>query len=499
MVEIIKERINYIFIVTITFVFGFIGHGYIYLNGIFSHDASRIFQNDFSFQISLGRFLQPIYLWFRGYISAPFLIGIISLSFLSLAICVIVKIFNIKKASSIILLCAILSINATISLGNASYMPWSDIYMLSFFLSTVAVYSYINVKKYGFIITILCIVIVCGLYQPYFASIVALFIIYEIICIMNNENNKKIISDGIKEIATLLIGLLVYYLVLNIVLKITGVSLSDGSNSINGVGTFRDISLIQLIINTYKYFAHSFIRPITYHHNFCGLINIMIFILIISRVIFIVKNRKLSISNSVLLFVSLMILPLGFNIIYFISKGSVHELVTYSFYLVYLFAIILIDDLDKHSVTKKIQIFLLFLLVLNNIIYSNQLYLKKDLEFKSTLSVMTRVIDRIEQTEGYEVGVTPIAIVGELNSSALSVKRFGFSEIVGIGVDDFGSYSTTYDLTYYWYFSEILGYPVTLLSGYEFKNLSEVVEMDVFPSSNSVKMVNGVVVVKLSY
>ena len=102
----------------------------------------------------------------------------------------------------------------------------------------------------------------------------------------------------------------------------------------------------------------------------------------------------------------------------------------------YLFAIILIDDLDKHSVTKKIQIFLLFLLLLNNIIYSNQLYLKKDLEFKSTLSVMTRVIDRIEQTEGYEVGVTPIAIVGDLNSSALSVKRFGFSEIVGIGVDN---------------------------------------------------------------
>lgn len=40
-------------------------------------------------------------------------------------------------------------------------------------------------------------------------------------------------------------------------------------------------------------------------------------------------------------------------------------------------------------------------------IYANQMYLKKDLEYDATLSVMTRVVDRIEQVEGYIPGETP--------------------------------------------------------------------------------------------
>ena len=39
------------------------------------------------------------------------------------------------------------------------------------------------------------------------------------------------------------------------------------------------------------------------------------------------------------------------------------------------------------------------LLLLDRTIYANRLYLKKDLEYDATQSVMTRVLDRVEQLQ----------------------------------------------------------------------------------------------------
>ena len=56
----INKYKNEVIIFVSTFIFGFIAHGYIYLNGVFSHDATRVFQNDFAYQISLGRFFTTV-------------------------------------------------------------------------------------------------------------------------------------------------------------------------------------------------------------------------------------------------------------------------------------------------------------------------------------------------------------------------------------------------------------------------------------------------------
>ena len=63
---------------------------------------------------------------------------------------------------------------------------------------------------------------------------------------------------------------------------------------------------------------------------------------------------------------------------------------------------------------------LLALILFDKTVFANQLYLKKELEIDSTLSVMTRVLDRLEQTEGYAVGETPVAMAGYVNASAIN-------------------------------------------------------------------------------
>ena len=60
---------------------------------------------------------------------------------------------------------------------------------------------------------------------------------------------------------------------------------------------------------------------------------------------------------------------------------------------------------------------LFFLLSASNIIYANQIYLKKELEYQSTLSVMTGLTERLESTPGYIPGETSVSFLGSLAES----------------------------------------------------------------------------------
>ena len=73
---------------------------------------------------------------------------------------------------------------------------------------------------------------------------------------------------------------------------------------------------------------------------------------------------------------------------------------------------------------------------------------------------MTRVIDRMEQVKGYDPGYTPVAIIGNLSDSRLSMERPGFEHLSMYGSN---SYAVTYTETNTWYLWQVLGYPVNLV------------------------------------
>ena len=141
---------------------------------------------------------------------------------------------------------------------------------------------------------------------------------------------------------------------------------------------------------------------------------------------------------------------------------------------------------------------LLALIFFDKTVFANQLYLKKELEIDSTLSVMTRVLDRLEQTEGYVVGETPVAFAGSLDASQLNqdkpafayTKRFNGSE---------ENYAITFSDTFWMYLRDVLGYPIVQAEEAEHIARQEAVAaMPSFPEKGSVALVDGVAVVKLS-
>lgn len=111
---------------------------------------------------------------------------------------------------------------------------------------------------------------------------------------------------------------------------------------------------------------------------------------------------------------------------------------------------------------------------------------------------MNRITARMEETEGYVLGETPVAIIGSLSESDMMVSREGFE---GFGTGTYENSSLTYYKTYEKYFDFVAGYPVNLLEEEEALKLAEkdeVQSMPCFPDMGACKMIDGTMVIKLS-
>ena len=509
----VKNDKNFFVVMVSTFLFGLIAHGYCYFNLLYTHDSVILYQGDTAWQISLGRFLQPVYLQIRGGFYTPCLVGALSLLFIALSAYLILKLLDIENKFLVCLVCGVLTVNATVILLNATFLPWLDIDMASLLSAVLGVYC---VRKYrkGFIIAPFFFFITIGLYQSFFQVAVALLMILSIKDILELKKTKEVLRSGIKAVLSLLAGLILYYLILQIVLRVTGIALSTGYNGINRVGQYSGItSVLWCVYETYHRVLSYFLHPIVFHREIMALVD---FIIIGLSAVFLsgtVIKKKIRGWDLFLLAGLILLMPFGINVICFISQGMEHELMIYSFFFVYIFALYLGDVFIKEKGIKtinienigKMQIFqkysisaLVAVLLFNSIIFANQTYLYKNFVYQNTLLVMDRVIDRIEQVDGYVVGETPVAIVGSLEKSKLADPYDDFEKL-GFGLGS--AFSVDYYETYTGFFRDLLRYPINLLSFEEFLKwggVEEVQEMPAFPEKGSCRMIDGTMVIKFS-
>ena len=139
-------------------------------------------------------------------------------------------------------------------------------------------------------------------------------------------------------------------------------------------------------------------------------------------------------------------------------------------------------------------------LFLGSVVFSNQVYLKKNLELESTLSVMTRVIARIEQMPGYMPGYTPIAIIGTPETSAISSQRKGFEHLSALDAAS-NNYAIASDTDMIWYTWEVMGYPLNFVSAYDLEQLrqnADVQSMPAFPQEGCCSYIGDILVIRLS-
>ena len=507
-----NRQIGWVFLWT--FIFGMAAHGFVYLNSLFSHDSMMIVTSDADWQISIGRFLNPVYFFFRGNVNAPWLIGLLSLLWIALALCLIIRMLDIISRLSIVIICGVFSTNLCLICLNASYLYIADLFMFSFLMASAGAFLWER-YRFGFLPGAALIAASMALYQAFAGAAVGLVLLALIKKLLCTVPVKKLVFTTLKALGMLVLGAVIYILSLKLVLALTHIPLSDSYNGIAGAGDFAGVSIPALLLGTYTHIAGFFFGSNGYNVVPVIIANAALGLLAVAALIYVMIIQKLKALHFILAAVAVVLLPFGVNLVYFISKGLIHELMTFPYFLVYLFAVQMLDLYDgeatpalpdrtgKFDGRKWIRVLtpcFFVLILLNNIIFANGAYLKKQLEYNATLSSMTRVADRMESTQGYRPNETPVALVGSLDTTYLNAPREGFerySEFLGLGYN----VSVTYYLTDYHYFQYVLGMPVKLLSEDEsagYAQRQEVIDMPAFPTDGFCQMVDDVLVVKLS-
>ena len=517
-----------------SFIFGFLAHGFFFSNFNPSHDSLVEVMGWWFHQATLGRFFATLYsMVFSPRINTvPWTNGLFGLLWLALASYNAVKMLKIEGKVPIAILCGIMVTNITVTAICATYMECFGWQMLSVLFAVRAGrnwdrMTFQEVRNKRILYAILCtadLYLVMGLYPANVSIFITLVIMREICEIISNY-----IKPGLylKEIFHCLVGAIslgiagiLYNFSLKPACELFGVSLSSGEyNSVTNIYTNAEpllsrgkaalSGIIDAIIHMPGYVIDD---KVLFFINIaliaCGCI------LLILQMIRLSKNKS-SIIN--LLFVSglVLIYPFCVNCIRMINQ-SVHILMANSYWIGFYILFLAISNIyynskdlsdnaeNKFLSSKKLSAAsaglsyvcyaLLSVIVLLNIETANVIYIKKNIEYDAALSVMTRVLDRIEKIEGFDRGSTPVAFSGTPNEYFDDISEFSdVSEIVGIGPESPISYVSAYQS----FFSTILKRDIYVLM-YPNSELRAYMDlMPSFPADNSVQLVDGVVVVKL--
>lgn len=487
-----------------TVLFSLLAHGYRFLNMSFSGDAAQISQaEEVAYQISIGRYFQPVLWMIRGHITAPLTIGLFATAALAASAVLIVSMLGLTSRLPIMLICGILATNETLGVSYATYLPWVDVYMIAFFFATAGVYVSMR-YRYGWLLSPFFYLVTLALYQSYLQAASTLTIMLLILSLLRGEKVSLIWQTGIKACLSLLAGLLLYAAGLKLVLALLHLSASNDYNGVTRVGSIAFSEIPKLISSTFLYplqfytrsADHAFISPL-----------LTAALLLLSLPALLVPARRLSLCGKLTLLFLIVMLPLGANFVAFISQGIVHPLMVYAFFFLYVLCIALLDyDSLQHSAsmfsqcTGHLAAAILFLMVGCNILTSNQLYLRRDLEFYSTTSAATRILKHADQIEGYVPGETPVCVLGYLPSSKISFVRPGFESLSNLQGMRY-TYAAAYETSTTWYFQMILGYPVNFVSADEQRAYQESGignRLTLFPDKGCYQIIDGILFIRIN-
>ena len=496
-----------------TYLLGLAAHAYCFLNLTVSHDSLRAFFIAGKYpKASLGRIFYAAYITLtRGKIVLPWLIGVLGLFWISVAVYLIARMFQMEKRVIVLLIAGICVTNPSLYATAATYLHDFDANALAMLLAVVTVFLWqraMSAAQKKRKILLLCIAVILmslalGIYQSYISVAITLIMLVSVKNLLDGNKSAEVFVHGLWAILVLGITAGLYLLEVKLFTGFTGVAILN-NESYNGLGNMSAVlsgNVLEKIVDTYRSFVMPFKNLIITSEPQNLMLIAQALIVICVLVISLLGLRKLDWTGRGLMVLLGVLMPFGMNISSFLSNGMYHVLMQYAVWFTYLLALLLVWWLSlEKNVSKLVKRVLgitvcvcISLTVAENIQTSNIIYVKKNLESQATLSYMTRVAERMEEEERYIPGETPVVFIGEY---AVGEAMNGFEKYEVITGVEYRSPITFYD-TYKDYFRYCLGRPIALEDLDSFQNDERVLEMSVFPKEGSIAMMDGTLVVRL--
>ncbi len=451
-----------------TFLLGFFAHGFMLTHISISHDALFDFYDALSahqHQIELGRVLEPLYrsLTDSGLLM-PWSQGIIAFFWLGLAVFCVCDMFDLSCPTEIFLTAGIMTVNISVTAVAAAYTPWLSADMFALLLAVAGAYSWYlygkdHSKKYLFsgMLSLICSI---SIYQCYLSVTVVLVILLSIQDVIQNKDSAKIFRDGMAGVVN------------------------------------------RLVYCIKEEMSHFFTKGENiFPYQVLWTVNLLLLCICVCLAVRLVgQGRKRFGADKgkwALLFLLTAALPFAAYMMRLLNS-AVHDLMVYSVWLLYLLPLLLQkwtkEEVEGEKKLRGCIAVLLGFIVFSYIQTDNAVYVKKEVESKATLSLMTQIMAQIDQAEGYVPGETPVTFVGQVSEILQEVP--GTEKVKGISGCNKTS-AITYPGTYQAYFDNVMLRDVSVIFDEGTAKKEEVLHMPVYPKPGYVKLVDGVAVVRL--
>lgn len=485
-------------------IFGFAAHFYKIVNWLPNWD-SLVFRYDAQNMLSLGRWFLGVSCALSSFYDLPFVNGLLAIILHAAGAVCICEIFGTKRKMTAALIGAVtVTFPAVTSVLLYNYV--ADGYALSFLFACLAAVMFTREKpKYAAGCAFLTLS--CAIYQAYITVTVMLILVFLIDkAVFSDEDAKHLTQRTAKYMLCGIISLAAYYIILELLLKITDTALSD-YQGLNSTASLMRLDLKgSLYITFHSFFDYFF--DFTPGISVFTVLNGIIFALTAALWLINVIKRKVfgNVAKTFLLIVYVCLLPIGAGLLSFINSGiDYHNLMKMGYCIFYVLLIILYERTvfasDKAKALKCWTVFVLFAaLVFDHIIIANVSYHKLQLSYEKSYGTLVRIADRIEETPG-SGGCSEILVIGSLYDSKpysddLPPDMTGTTDGYILRADD----ETVGQSVLCSALNDYCGTNYGFLYGERKKELKEnpdVESMALWPEKGSVAVIDKVIVIKL--
>ena len=464
-------------------------------------------------ETSLGRWGIEIVQRLNQFIAIPTISTISCIVMMAITAVILIDIFELKSKISVIFTSAILVVTPTLT-ATVLYIYTSFAYCFSFFISALVIWliNKLKNKKVGYILASICLMFSLSIYQSYIGVTIGLCIMISIIDLIRNKKElKEVLFNILKTALVVIIGGILYYIITQIILKISGIEISAYKNAQNVSILGILLGLKDTIIQTYRdFFTFFFRNEIVYNTNYRREVLYGIFFLLftISTIISLVfleeKDIKKKLMKITIITLLLLILPIGLNIIDIIIVGNeMYALTAVQMILIFPFIFAIFENNDKYILIKWGSILVCFVILATYYIADNTSYAALKLTYNQAYSTTMRIMDRMENTPGYSKDL-PILFGGIVGNNNYPRTSTLYNYTIGSIVNNttfHGSYGGAIG-TWVKFIKVFYGLDIKTCTAEEYNTIvnSDIYkeEMEIFPAESSIKIMDGIIVVKLS-
>lgn len=406
-------------------IIGLLAHLYKITNWLPNWD-SLVFRYDAQNMVSLGRWFLPIVSAPSSYYDLPWLTGLLAIVFFSLGAVCICRIFDVKKTITAVLIGGVVVSFPTVT-SVLLYNYVADAYAFSFLLACVAALlltgsMWGDKKASGVAKQITAAVLIAlsvGIYQAYITVTIMLLLCYLIMEVLYGNNSvKQLLLQAVRFLITGVVGMVLYYLIHTIVVKVTGTELLeyqgfDSALSFTGLDLAGSLYTIK---ETFLGYFFDFSRGISVF----AMINLVMVIASVGFYLAYMVKKKLPVAKIVILCACGILLPIGASVLCLINSSmDYHNLMMMGFCMFYLFFLLPYEKVGERGpgqVKAWMILMVSVILIFNQIVIANVSYHKLSMAYEKSYGTLIRIADRMEQTEGAET-CSQILVLGALEDS----------------------------------------------------------------------------------